>query len=266
MTGVWRIWCVALWLSWACLLFGGFLLGPADASGSQRIPTWARMLSSFVLVVAGWSWYLLPAESPAKRISLFIAVGMTLGFIGDLFLADLVRSLPSVQGGMAAFGLGHVAYIAGMIYFGNQSGRPGPRRIAVSLWILIGLVGWFFIAFLSSEPAPLRWAALLYTLLLAATAGYATALALESWIMIPVGLGLVLFFASDMILAGQLFRRFDFPLINSVVWLTYGPAQMLIVYGGNMAARFLSRPIQKPSHPSPINVEAMFTADSSLEW
>jgi hypothetical protein len=208
------------------------------------------------------------SSSPGKRFSLLIAVGMTLGFIGDLFLADSDPRGPSVLAGMGAFGLGHMAYITGMIHFGNQlsSGTRRPGWIAISCWILIGLAAWFFIAFLSAQPAPLRWAALVYTLLLAGSAGYATALALQARAMIPLALGLVLFFASDMILAAQLFRDFNFPLIGSVVWLTYGPAQMLIVFGGNRAASTLSQRAQIPSEQARINVEAMFTADSSLDW
>ncbi|MBI5669683.1 MAG: hypothetical protein HZC41_16925 [Chloroflexi bacterium] len=43
---------------------------------------------------------------------------------------------------------------------------------------------------------------------------------------------------SDLILAGELFSGINFPLIGDVMWLTYGPAQMLIVYsmiGGALA-------------------------------
>ena len=35
---------------------------------------------------------------------------------------------------------------------------------------------------------------------------------------------------SDLILAGDMFSDLSFPLIGDVIWLTYGPAQMLIVY------------------------------------
>jgi hypothetical protein len=198
---------------------------------------------------------------------MLIAVGMTLGFVGDLFLADLVPQAPSVLAGMGAFGLGHLGYIVALMQLSNQqnSGINGPGWIAIAFWILVGLIGWIFIAFLSDKPPDLRWGALAYTLLLASAAGYATALALRASAIIPVAVGLFLFFTSDMILAAQLFRKIEFPLISSVVWLTYGPAQMLIVFGGNRAATSLTQSVQKPTE-EPINVEAMFTSDSSLDW
>ncbi len=68
------------------------------------------------------------------------------------------------------------------------------------------------------------------SLLLASTAGFATGLALQDSTFIPLAIGTALFLLSDLILAAQLFNKLHFPLIGDVIWLTYGPAQMLIVY------------------------------------
>ena len=38
----------------------------------------------------------------------------------------------------------------------------------------------------------------------------------------------------DLILAAQLFSGLAFPLIGDVIWLTYGPAQALIVYAATV--------------------------------
>ena len=43
-------------------------------------------------------------------------------------------------------------------------------------------------------------------------------------------LGAALFLLSDLLLAAQLFNGVKFRLIGDVVWMLYGPAQMLIVY------------------------------------
>jgi hypothetical protein len=45
----------------------------------------------------------------------------------------------------------------------------------------------------------------------------------------------VLLLLSDLILAAELFNDLHFPLVGDVVWLTYGPAQALIVYAVNSA-------------------------------
>ena len=55
---------------------------------------------------------------------------------------------------------------------------------------------------------------------------------------IPLALGAALFLLSDLILAGEMFSGLSFPLIGDAIWLTYGPAQMLIVYS---VAAVLSR-------------------------
>jgi hypothetical protein len=221
-----------LLIAWAALLFGGFIFGKRQTGREGRMPTWTRMTSSAVLVVAGWSWAALAAGSGAATFSLLIAVGMTLGFLGDLFMAKLLPVSPHVLWGMAAFGLGHVAYIAAILGYGSSHGldAAGPRFGAWLVWLLIGAVAWYFVVFRGQKPTALHWAALPYSLLLASTAGFATGLALQDPAFAPLAIGAVLFLISDLILAAQLFAGRRFRLIDDVVWLTYGPGQMLIVY------------------------------------
>ncbi|WP_423225633.1 lysoplasmalogenase [Candidatus Amarolinea aalborgensis] len=229
VAGPLRTWLLALLALWALLLFGGFIFGQPDAAQSQRIPTWMRMASSAVLVVAAWSWWLAGVQD--KGMALLIAVGMSLGFLGDLFMAGLLPASPRVLWGMGAFGLGHVAYIAAFMRLANVLGLTanGPRLAAWLAWLLIGAVGWYLVVFRGQQATALHWAALPYALLLASTAGLASGLALQARTFIPLALGGALFLTSDLILAAQLFNGLSFPLIGSVIWLTYGPAQALIV-------------------------------------
>jgi len=229
VAGPLRTWLLALLALWALLLFGGFIFGQPDAAQSQRIPTWMRMASSAVLVAAAWSWWLAGVQEPG--VALLIAVGMSLGFLGDLFMAGLLPGAPRVLWGMGAFGLGHVAYIAAFLRLANVLGLTanGPRVAAWLAWLLIGAVGWYFVVFRGQQATALHWAALPYALLLASTAGLATGLALQARTFIPLALGGALFLTSDLILAAQLFNGLSFALIGSVIWLTYGPAQALIV-------------------------------------
>jgi hypothetical protein len=233
-----RRWLVALLVLWAGLLFGGFLFGTTDFNTGQRIPIWARIGSSLILVVAAWSWCGFTRSSRALVFSSLIALGMTLGLVGDLFLAKLLPISQPVLGGIGAFGCGHLAYLGALLSLSARARLTAPalRWGALAASWLIGVVGWCCIVFPSSQPAPLRWAALPYTLLLASTAGLATGLALQARVFAPLALGAALFFFSDLILAAQLFREASIPLIGSAVWLTYGPGQMLIVYSVGSAA------------------------------
>jgi hypothetical protein len=221
-----------LLVAWALLLFGGFILGKRSEDGARRMPTWTRMASSLVLVIAAWYWSRPAQDTDASWFALPIAVGMTLGFIGDLFMAKLIiKSDKHVLGGIGAFGLGHIAYIIGFVGFGDWIGANSSQLAVWIAWLVIGTVGWYLAVYRGqTKRSVLHYAALPYALLLASSAGFATELALNVNLFIPLAIGCALFLLSDLILAAELFAGLSFPLIGDVVWLTYGPAQMLIVY------------------------------------
>lgn len=224
---------------WAVLLFGGLVVGTPNAEMTGRMPREVRLASSLTLVVAAWTFYALHSGSAHRNIVLLMAAGMTLGFIGDLFMAKLIiKSDQSVLGGMGAFGLGHVAYIIALLTIASRFGldSAAPRWGALGVALAFGAVCWYVVVFRGSpEPGVFQWAALPYALLLATTAGLASGLALQDARFIPVAIGALLFLTSDLILAAQLFNDAYFVWIGDWVWLTYGPAQMLIVYGLGVA-------------------------------
>lgn len=227
-----------LLLLWGVFLFGGFILGSGD---SHRMPTWTRMSSSITLVAAGWSWFLISRDEPVRSFALFVALGMSCGLLGDLVLAGLLPGGRNVLGGIAAFGVGHVFYILGILRFSQATGlnAGGARWGALAVWLLIGLLGWYFVVYRGQQATALHWAALPYALLLASTAGFASGLALQSGLFIPLAVGAGLFLLSDLILAAELFNGLKFRSIGDVIWLTYGPGQMLIVYAVGAAHRLL---------------------------
>lgn len=228
-----------LLLIWAALLFGGFIFGRPREDGSRRMPVWTRVASSLTLVTAAWYWLVLARDSSASRFALPVAIGMTLGFIGDLFMAKLIiRSDKHILGGIGSFGLGHVAYIIAFISFGDLIGAANGQLAAWLVWLIIGAALWYVVIYRSArERSFLHKAALPYALLLASSAGLATGLAINASTFIPLALGCALFLISDLILAARLFNGLSFPLIDDVVWLTYGPAQMLIVFAVGAAIK-----------------------------
>jgi hypothetical protein len=241
-----HFWVLALLLLWATLLFGGFIFG---ALNGQEIPTPARMGSSFVLVVVGWTWYAFARTSRVGLYGLLIAVGMTFGFVGDLFMAGLVPFSDPILGGMGSFGLGHIAYLAAMIYLGNTCGLASRavRGAAWLVWLLIGIVSWYLVVYRNASDLVLGWAALGYVLLLASTAGCATGLALQSRAFWPLAVGAALFFISDLTIALGKFAGVHSAAMDAAVWLTYGPAQMLIV--GSVASALSLASTRRDSAP-----------------
>jgi YhhN family len=228
---VWRRrWVMGLVAVWAVLLFGGLALG-GGGDVTERMPEWTRMASSLTLVGLGWSWFGFGRGGPTARFAGLLAAGMTLGFIGDLVLSGLLPGGEHVLAGIAAFGLGHVLYITAGIGWGDRHGVADPRarRTALAVWLVVGAVAWYVVVFRGQDATVLHWAALGYALLLAATAGVATGLAVQCRLFVPFAVGAALFLASDLILAAQLFNDVSFAHIGDIIWLTYGPGQMLIV-------------------------------------
>ncbi len=235
---------VTLWVVWAALLTVAMLLGGFAGGHGSSVATAARMSSSVTLIVVGWTAYAVWQRSAAGTFALLIAVGMTLGTIGDLFNAGLLTFVPlpnPVLGGIAAFGLGHIAYITGCVNLARRAGltNRGTMFGAIVVWQLIGLVGWYVIVMQGSEARDLVWPALPYSLLLAGTAGVAGGLALQDRRLAWLALGAALFLVSDLVLAFGLFRG-SFAHQTECVWLTYAPGQMLIVFSTICAALVLA--------------------------
>lgn len=234
-----------LWLVWAALLWGGFFFGELNASQTHHVPAWCRMGSSTALAVAAWVGALALLTAPSARYALLIAVGMSLGLLGDLFNAGwiLSDSQQATLGGMVSFGLGHIAYIAACLELRRRANllASAPLRWSLVGWELFALAGWFVVVWMGTKNLPLRLPALPYCLLLAGTAGFTTGLALQAPRLMGLGLGGALFLISDLILAFPMFRG-SFYLSGDAVWLTYGPGQMLIVYSIPAAAMLCRRP------------------------
>lgn len=220
--------------AWAVLLFGGFIFGKETADHTRRMPMWTRMASSLVLVITAWIGWQFVQPTNIGGLSFALALGMTLGFLGDLFMAHLIPVGSDLIGGIAAFGLGHIAYIAGLLSYSAQTAVADSslRWLLLIFWWAVGAIGWYVVVYRPArpKPTPLHYAALVYSLLLATTVGVACGVATQVSELVPLAVGTALFLLSDLILAAQLFSKLHFRLIGDIVWLTYGPAQMLIVF------------------------------------
>jgi hypothetical protein len=237
---------VALWFVWLAMLAGAMISGNLLDRHGAALPTALRMGSSVVLVITAWWAWTLWRDAAVGRFVRLIAIGMTLGTIGDFFNAGLLNFIPlpdPVLGGIAAFGLGHIAYIAGCVWLAKRTGLTNRTAMLIGIlgWQLFGLIGWYYVALQGSEARGVVWPALPYTLLLAGTAGVTAGLALQEAKFFLLALGGALFLLSDLILAFGMFRG-SFPHSTEAVWLTYGPGQMLIVFSILSAAALLNRP------------------------
>ncbi len=221
----------AVILVWAALLFGGFIFGKPTKKNPRRMPRMTRLASSFVLVAGAWFWFAVSQGTRIDLMAFWFAIGMTCGFVGDIFLARVDGSDNDLLFGMISFALGHIAYVIGIVQVSHHFDQWAWLLDVLGTWWLIGAIGWLGIVFLRNKITSLHYAALPYSVLLANTGGFATVLALHDSSFWLIVLGTALFLLSDAILALKLFRGWEPPLLDDVVWLTYGPGQMLIVFG-----------------------------------
>ena len=249
-------------LLWAGLLFGGWIFNRYRSAERGRMPTWTRISSSAVLLVAAGTWAVATSRgSIIGPVALLLAVGMLASFIGDLALAGLLAewlqigtgkdpAAARLRIGLAAFALAHIAYIGAFIALADAIDRTSVTLsnavhqaflVSISAWLVVGIIGWLIFVARGTELQAMRLPGLIYALLIAGMAGCATALAVQTLYFLPVAIGAGLFVVSDLLVAGDTFGTLRLPIQTDLIWLTYGPAQVLIIYTSEFALRFLAK-------------------------
>ncbi len=151
------------------------------------------------------------------RVRWFIMIGLGLGLVGDVLL---LPALDRFVAGLAAFLVGHLAYVGAFVVVGSRSG-----------WLVAG-IGFVALAgplvgrpIVGGAAASLQVPVLAYILVIAAMVSTAVGTAVA-----PVMIGGVMFAGSDGILGWD---RFVTPRSDRrvVVHLLYHGGQLLIVIG-----------------------------------
>jgi uncharacterized membrane protein YhhN len=205
---------------YAWVLLGAFAVAAlADwASVARRRPDLESVAKPAVLVVLVLLAWLLRADSVDYGTQLL--VGLVLCLVGDVVL--LGRSDRAFLGGLIAFLLAHVAYIAAFRRI------PGEAPI----WWGVVAIAVVVVAVIVTQILPIVRVSgrdgiplLVYALVVGGMAALAWATGL-----VVVGIGATLFLASDALIA---FDRFVRPVAwgQLVVHITYHLGQLLIVLG-----------------------------------
>ncbi|HRI54988.1 MAG TPA: lysoplasmalogenase family protein, partial [Pseudomonadota bacterium] len=136
---------------WAAAITAGFTLGKPTVPGGRRLPHWVALGTSGLLTVIGWGWQRALRKQPAADYAAHIATGMTFGAMGDVLLPI------SVPAGMAAFAVGHVAYVRGLWRLQRQQGLCSRPIIygVWGLWLGAAVAGWYAVVWRS--PIAVRW-------------------------------------------------------------------------------------------------------------
>lgn len=193
--------------------------------GKSRLRYFTKLL--LMPLVAALYCALVDRPAPAVLAAMFC------GWAGDFFMIYKHRDA-FLAAGMAAFGLGHILYVARI---GVIAAAAQPRLFTALAGTLVpGAVAIIiFVVLRRRIPKQLRLPGLLYGLLLASL-GSAAFIALRAGA--PGGAYLLaggcLFLCSDGILAFETFRDGDSNAADVAVMLTYIAAQTLLAIGFSM--------------------------------
>lgn len=193
--------------------------------GKSRLRYFTKLL--LMPLVAALYCALVDRPAPAVLAAMFC------GWAGDFFMIYKHRDA-FLTAGMAAFGLGHILYVARI---GVIAAAAQPRLFTALAGTLVpGAVAIIiFVVLRRRIPKQLRLPGLLYGLLLASL-GSAAFIALRAGA--PGGAYLLaggcLFLCSDGILSFETFRDGDSNAADVAVMLTYIAAQTLLAIGFSM--------------------------------
>lgn len=185
-----------------------------------------RYFTKLLLMPLVAALYCALADRPAPAV----LAAMFCGWAGDFFMIYKHKDV-FLAAGMAAFGVGHILYVA---HIGVIAAAAEPRLFtALAATLVPGAVAIVIFAVLRRRiPKQLRLPGLLYGLLLASL-GSAAFIALRAGA--PGGAYLLaggcLFLCSDGILAFETFRDGDSNAADVAVMLTYIAAQALLAAG-----------------------------------
>ena len=193
--------------------------------GKSRLRYFTKLL--LMPLVAALYCALVDRPAPAVLAAMFC------GWVGDFFMIYKHKDA-FLAAGMAAFGVGHILYVA---HIGVIAAAAEPRLFtALAATLVPGAIAIVIFAVLRRRiPKQLRLPGLLYGLLLASL-GSAAFIALRAGA--PGGAYLLaggcLFLCSDGILSFETFRDGDSNAADVAVMLTYIAAQTLLARGFSM--------------------------------
>ncbi|KEK24333.1 lysoplasmalogenase [Bacillus gaemokensis] len=194
---------------------------------NSPLPLVIRLILSFSLTGGAiWIWL----QDPSVEYQQWVAIGMTLSTLGDLFMAGLIPFGHRLIGGMIAFAIAHCFYVTAFLQTGISW---NGFLIGLVVYGLFLIIGWFFFIRNPKQDKLFSVGALIYGLWVGGMACFAFALYYANygtW-WIPA-IGGLLFVISDFIIGvtdiGGRKVKYD-PLW---IWLTYVAAQMCIIYAG----------------------------------
>lgn len=218
------------------LLFGMFFLfwlqafvrGGWDKEKTRYSHRRDLRLTSLTLVVLAALSVVTDWGTSLSGYAWWILFGMAITHVGDLITGELIRVRHPYLVATGIFGLGHLFYLGAVVVGAKHAG------VSIPLWapgagLLLGALVWGTLL-RSSHRRSLVYPALGYAMLLGGIMGAGVGLTSVAPGVWRLGVGLVFFTLSDLLLGLRELRSLKFFLIYDVVWFFYITGQFFIVW------------------------------------
>lgn len=195
-----------------------------------------KTLASLSLVIGAFIGIAYSDIFASDRIILcLIGIGLLFGLVGDMLLDLKVvynNDRIYLNSGMLSFGIGHLCYFSAFSLYAINANVDLVTPIAIAV---AGAILLTFLITISSQKMHLNfgnylWQTILYTFVLTFMTVYTLVLAIlggGTWLMF---VGMLLFFASDIILSFQYFgEKLDNKLLIILNHIIYYSAQIILL-------------------------------------
>jgi hypothetical protein len=200
-----------------------------DRNGSVKALLY-KTLASFLFIAVAFASFLANACPCAGVYAALIMMGLVCGLVGDILLDLKIMYKESASlyqhGGMAAFLVGHLFYLAALIgYFGFNW---IPVAVALALAAIIMLVSRFVFKFNFAEHTIDTYAYSFVLCYMLTQACYAAVMQRYSACTVLLAVGAILFLLSDLVLSMTYYDGKDSRAFISVNHILYYAAQFCI--------------------------------------
>jgi hypothetical protein len=221
---------VSLWLLFVLGYALAYVFGGWDEERTHRANRRLLRLTSAVLVVSAiWLWRRVAAGTTSEPVAVWIVVGMTCSFLGDLITGGIIPVRRAYLVAIGVFAAGHVGYLVAMAAARASLGIP----LSLPGWwggMAVGVVAWWGLIRRGGDWSLMSWLALGYALMLGSVLGIAFSMALYEPRIWPLALGATLFSTSDVLLGRREMRKRTWFMMNDTIWFLYIFGQFFIVW------------------------------------
>lgn len=220
----------SLLIGWSCLQLGYFSMRQPAKVGHVRIPSWARLLASFLVLIGSWLWGIIGIGTQADYLLLGFALGSSLVFLGDALLLSRRISLIYPASPFITYSIAYLIYSISLVSV-SVSLNIMVSMVILITFLLVGIIGWLVIVFPSQSVLRSQVASLGYTLLITTMLALTVNLSFQAPIFSFVALGVLLWLFSHSLRVLHTHGSWTVRSASDVIWILHSFGQLCLAFG-----------------------------------